>query len=265
MVRNQENAGYSRAVNAGVAKTSGAFVLISNADVAYTSESLEEMAAFMRQNPTLGAIGPQLIFPDGSWQRSYADVPGVASGIKLLLGLDNLRNVILRTAWPLRIDGGPHPVGYVDGAVMLVRRKAFDEVRGFDENLHFYAEDADFCCRLRKAGWEVMFDPQAVVTHVRGASSTQTKKTPDRYLEMRATAILYVVRKHSGMMAGRIYKWLEYIHFLKLRLVGRAWWRLLPVSRRAAVERKLLIFEAACRAWNRTEEIKPAERSPANV
>ena len=249
VLRNSENLGYSRAVNLGVARASRDYVLISNADVVYPEGSLEELAAFMSQNPTVGAIGPQLVFPDGSWQRSYANVPGIRSGLKQLLGWDNFRNALLRAAWPLRIDAAPHPVGYIDGAVMLVRRKAFEEIGGFDENLHFYGEDADFCCRLRRAGWEVMFDPQAVVTHVRGASSTRTEALPDKYLEMRARAIHYVVHKHSGRMAARVYRRIEYLHFLTLRLLYRVLRPAIPPSRRTSFDRKLRVFESACRSW----------------
>jgi len=60
---------------------------------------------------------------------------------------------------------------------MLLRRDAFEAVGGFDGGYFMYFEDMDLCLRLARAGWEVVFDPQAEVVHVGGNS---TRRAPYR-------------------------------------------------------------------------------------
>jgi hypothetical protein len=61
---------------------------------------------------------------------------------------------------------------FLKGAVLLVRREAFDEVSGFDDDFFLFAEDIDLCQRIRSAGWTIEYVPQASFVHV-GASSTE--------------------------------------------------------------------------------------------
>src|ERR1051326_9136268 len=191
-----ENCGYARAINAGVAETEGEFVLLSNADVIYTEGSVEELASYLRQNLDVGVVGPQLVFPNGAWQRSYGEVPSISAAVKQLFGISNFRRLLCKLLWPVRVDRYPRSVSYVDGAVMLVRGRAVEQAGGFDESFRFYGEDADFCHRLKSAGWRVVFDPDAVVAHVRGASSTKGGRGPQRYLRMRVEANAKIFAKY---------------------------------------------------------------------
>jgi len=62
-------------------------------------------------------------------------------------------------------------VGMLSGAAMLVRREVVAEVGGFDERFHMYGEDNEWCLRIKRAGWRLVFEPGAVVMHHGGASS----------------------------------------------------------------------------------------------
>jgi N-acetylglucosaminyl-diphospho-decaprenol L-rhamnosyltransferase len=64
------------------------------------------------------------------------------------------------------------------GAVLVIRRSAFESVGGFDESYFMFSEEVDLCYRLKKAGWEVHFTPAVTVVHVEGAS------TKENYTEM---------------------------------------------------------------------------------
>ncbi|GFN23664.1 hypothetical protein TAMC210_19810 [Thermanaeromonas sp. C210] len=141
-------------------------------------------------------MGPQQVFPDGKWQRSYGDIPGPLSSIKNILGITSSKHLLKALTWPwFRWDRKPREVGYIDGAVMAIRREAFEAVGGFDEDFFFYGEDVDFCMRLRKAGWKVVFLPEAKVIHVRGGSST--KVCPDdRFLKLQVQSNMLFLRKH---------------------------------------------------------------------
>src|SRR5256885_6863911 len=68
------NLGYGKALNLGISKTSSPIVFAANADTIFPEGSLETLARFLREQPRVGVVGPQQLFPNGSWQRSYGDV-----------------------------------------------------------------------------------------------------------------------------------------------------------------------------------------------
>lgn len=196
VIMNEKNVGYSGAINTGKRATNARLLVISNADVEFQSDTLNMLVNYMYQHPDIGVSGPQQVFPDGRWQRSYGDVPGLLCSIKNILGITSARHFLRALTWPwFRWDRKPRQVGYIDGAVMAIRREAFEDVGGFDENFFFYGEDADFCMRLRRAGWGVIFLPEARVIHVRGGSST--KVCPDnRFLRFQVQSNVLFLRKH---------------------------------------------------------------------
>jgi N-acetylglucosaminyl-diphospho-decaprenol L-rhamnosyltransferase len=84
----------------------------------------------------------------------------------------------------------------VSGACLLARREAFDAVSGFDERFFLYEEDADLCRRVRAAGFQVVFTPEAEVVHAKGRSMA---RTPERArFEYHRSHVLYY-RKHCGV------------------------------------------------------------------
>jgi GT2 family glycosyltransferase len=89
----------------------------------------------------------------------------------------------------------------LSGCFWVVRKTAFDQVGGLDEDFFFCGEDIDWCCRFRKGGWKVMFNPNAAAIHYGGGSS---ENAPIRfYLEMQKADLKYW-RKHFGR-TGRFY------------------------------------------------------------
>ena len=87
-------------------------------------------------------------------------------------------------------------VEWVSGTAMLVRRTAFEEVGGFDEDYFMYVEDVDLCWRLRKAGWDVRYAPTAGVVHAIGGSS---EARPLRMIAAHHRSLLrFAVRTTSG-------------------------------------------------------------------
>jgi GT2 family glycosyltransferase len=83
---------------------------------------------------------------------------------------------------------------------MLVRREAYDQVGGFDETFFMYSEEADWQRRMKDAGWEVMFNPDARVQHLGGASGANDAARISRHF---FESLDYYERKHHGF-AGLI-------------------------------------------------------------
>jgi len=172
-VQNSENS-YASGVNRGVAVASEEILVIANNDIEWLpTSSINSLVDCLERDPRIGVVGPQLIYPDGSWQRSYGRLPSVKEAMMSLTMLDSMWHGIVRLVFGHNwLPTRPKRVGYIDGAFMVVRRSCFEELGGFNEEYSFYGEDADFCWRAWKNGWKVVFVPDARVMHLRGASST---------------------------------------------------------------------------------------------
>jgi len=193
LLSNPKNEGFSKAVNRAAALSSGEFLLISNSDIVYTKGSIAKMIYYCKCDQNIGILGPQLVYPDGRWQRSYGDVPSIRQAIKCVFFIYSVKNALRRLSWPkIKFDFKPRCVEYIDGAAMLVRKDIWDSLGGFDERFFFYAEDADLCFRARKKGAKVIFFPSAKIVHFRGASysSFSTKNIVRMKLESDSKLVL---------------------------------------------------------------------------
>jgi len=250
LIRSSENLGYSKALNVGISKTNSPFVLAANADTVFPKSSLQALAKFLEEHPQVGIVGAQEIFPDGSWQCSWGDIPDIYEAIKTLLGMTSLVHTTRRLLMPYVAAPKARPVGYVDGAVMMIRRKAFDQIGGFDEGFRHYCEEADFCLRLRKAAWEVIAIPDIRVVHIRGGSSTKLEGYSDKFLRALATARCQLVRKHYQTWHVWLYVRIYTMHARKMLLMYRilAIVGCMPYARYSSTMAST--FEREARIWN---------------
>ncbi len=110
--------------------------------------------------------------------------------------IPGIRGLYWRT-WP---HDSARIVPWVKGAVLAIRREAFKAVGGFDESFFMYFEDADLCCRMKKAGWEIHFTPVTTVIHVGGASTDQVRT--DMAVQMLHSTNLFYQRHSSRLSIG---------------------------------------------------------------
>jgi GT2 family glycosyltransferase len=211
------NLGYGRSVNRGFRETAGQFVLLSNSDVIYCARSVQRLVEFLRNTPDVGLVGGQQLFPDGSWQRSYADLPGLWTGFKAAFGITTFQHAGRAWLWPFKVDRRPKDVPYVAGAVLLVRREAFEAVGGFDETFFRYGDESDLCVRTQKAGWRTVFYPGAQIIHVGGGDSTQVM--PLELYQNMVDADIRVARKYLSLRQAKVYVWLRYVEYRRLTLM----------------------------------------------
>ena len=159
--------GYGANLNLGVRALPDdvELVVLANDDVVFEDESLPRLVEALERDPQLAVAGPRLVNADGSEATSYGRFPTAADAIRELAILPRplWKRAQRRPAEPARPD-------FVIGAAMLVRRTSFDAVAGFDEDFFLNFEETDLCFRLQRAGWCVAWCPDAVVTHLQGAS-----------------------------------------------------------------------------------------------
>jgi N-acetylglucosaminyl-diphospho-decaprenol L-rhamnosyltransferase len=169
----QANLGMGAGNNAGMRVARGRYFFLLNPDAWVKGDAIEKLAAFADTHPDAAVVGPRLLNPDGSLQRSVRGFPtlwGLATEYLFIRKLAS-RTQLLN---PLYSGGFDHDetreVDWVVGAALLVRREAADAVGLFDEDFFMFHEESDWMFRFRKAGWNVWFYPGAEVVHVGGAS-----------------------------------------------------------------------------------------------
>jgi N-acetylglucosaminyl-diphospho-decaprenol L-rhamnosyltransferase len=176
-VRATRNLGYGTACNRAAQMTTGEYVLFLNADVMLDPTACMQLRLAADSQLRTAVVGPRIYGADGSIELSARAFPTVATG---LLGRSSRVTKMLarigRT--PAAVSGAlgsGGPVDWVSGACMLVRRQAFEQVRGFDEQYWMYWEDADICRRLKDRGWGTMLCPQAAAHHMTGSSGRSAR------------------------------------------------------------------------------------------
>jgi N-acetylglucosaminyl-diphospho-decaprenol L-rhamnosyltransferase len=171
------NVGFGRAANAGVAASSSGVVVLANADVRFEPDSLARLRDELLADRSLAAVGPQVVYPDGSPQASARRIPDLGTAIgHALLGRVHAGNRFTRRYRALDADPTlPRDVDWLSGCALALRREAFEAVGGFDPGYFLYVEDVDLGVRLQAAGWRLRYTPTARVTHRVGASTGQRR------------------------------------------------------------------------------------------
>ena len=190
-----ENRGLGAGWNIGIRETASRYVLLLNADAWLLGDALARLVAFADGRPRAAVVGPRLLNPDGTLQRS---VRGFPSLWRLATEYFFLRKMAPRTsAFNAFYAGGfdhdrVRDAEFVMGACMFVRRDAIAEVGLLDEDFFLFSEETDWCYRFRQAGWEVVFFPGAECVHVGGAAHG------GRVYRENLLGHLRFLRKHDG-------------------------------------------------------------------
>ena len=167
------NRGLGAGWNVGLRESETRYALILNADAWLVGDALARLVAFADEHPGAAIVGPRLLNPNGSLQRSVRGFPTLW---RLATEYLFLRKLAPRSRLLNGFYGGgfehdePRGVDVVMGACMLVRRAAVEQVGDLDEDYFLFSEETDWCYRFREAGWEVFFYPGAECVHVGGAS-----------------------------------------------------------------------------------------------
>ena len=171
LLENAHNAGFGAANNLALRKARGRYLLLLNTDAFPRPEAVRRLVDVLVQNPAAGVVGPRLLHADGSLQQSCFRFPSPAHAWCENLGLTRLGRWFVRLDDYRRWDHATErAVDFVIGACLLLRREVYEQVGGFDERFFMYQEEADWQKRIRDAGWQVLFTPEAEVVHLAGAS-----------------------------------------------------------------------------------------------
>jgi N-acetylglucosaminyl-diphospho-decaprenol L-rhamnosyltransferase len=215
-VLERENRGLGAGWNAGMEVAGGRYFLLLNADAWLTEGSLERLVAFADANPRAAIVGPRLLNPDGSLQRSVRGFPTLWRLATEYFFLRKLapRSRLLNSFYAGGFDHDEvREAEFLMGACMLVRREAVAEVGPLDEAFFLFSEETDWCYRFDCAGWQVLFYPGAECVHVGAAAHG------GRMLRENLRGHLRFLAKHRGeRYADRARRLLSWALLLRGRL-----------------------------------------------
>jgi len=216
VIRLDENVGFARAANRGIAETSGRLVLLVNSDADLSGDSIARLSAILDARPEAGAVGAALVGPDGELQFSCGRFLNPVNQCAESLGLSKLVHLswLRRTYASSELRGEAVTVDWCVGACLMIRRSALDDVGVFDERFFMYSEDEDLCLRLHRRGWTVLHAPNVTVAHLGGGSA---RRVLDRMRsEARASQNAFM-RKHFGVLSALSFRMLMALARLKPR------------------------------------------------
>ncbi len=169
------NAGFARANNAGMKIATGEFFLILNADTIILDAAIDKSVALLKNYPGAVGAGIQLLNTDGSTQISGAHF--IKGGLNTLLPLPYLGKLIRYLGYQFKSTvpsvqqvEKDIEVDWVVGAYMLVKASVIEKSGAFDEDFFMYAEEIEWCARLRQQGKLVLFAEPRII-HIGGATS----------------------------------------------------------------------------------------------
>jgi N-acetylglucosaminyl-diphospho-decaprenol L-rhamnosyltransferase len=199
LIENVENQGFARANNQGIRASRGRYILLLNSDAVLRPGAAARMIREFETHPTTGVVGARLLNPDGSFQASYADFPTLRGEFLLLTRLSRIVYGPTFPSYPERASRTRREVDWVFGACLMIRRTAIETVGLLDEEYFMYTEETDWCFRVRRAGWSVVYLPDAEVVHWSGQSA---QNAPERKRSQLYRSKWLFLHKHRGAAAA---------------------------------------------------------------
>jgi N-acetylglucosaminyl-diphospho-decaprenol L-rhamnosyltransferase len=219
LIESSSNIGFGAAVNLVAGQTQSDWLVAANADVSPRQGALATLLANAGEDPRAGVVAPRLVQPDGATQYTVHPFPTLRNALIFNLGLRRLiAGEMERVTFPA--DWDPDRAcnpDWVHGALLLIRREAWEAVGGFDERQWLYAEDLDLCWRLRRAGWLTRYEPAARVEHEVSAAAKESPWGASRDLRAQRATYAWMIEQLGSPttrlsavinLAGAIARWI---------------------------------------------------------
>lgn len=221
LVKNERNEGFAHAVNQGLERTRGEFVLVAQPDTELVSGSIRPMLQYLEENERYGAVAPRILNPDGSSQQAVCGLPSLWTPLAQAVERWDPEGPELKRRFALDFDDAEEAdVEAAHAVCILLRRRALSRTEAFDETFRLYYADLDVCRRLRDFGWRIRYLPEVRVFH-HGQRAIQQHSDP---LSVWNRDRMTYYRKHHGRFAGQWVKTCSAIAFAD-QCLGELWRR----------------------------------------
>lgn len=193
-----ENQGFAAANNLAIREADARYVLLLNPDTEVLGDAPSALVRFMDTQPATGACGARLLNPDLTFQHSCFRFPSLPMSFLDFFPINHrLIASRLNGRYPRRWYNQPFSIDHPLGACLMVRDEAISQVGTLDEGFFMYCEEVDWCYRIKQAGWEIFYTPDAEVIH-HGGQSTQQSAGPMLVQLHRSRDRFF--RKHYGSL-----------------------------------------------------------------
>ena len=177
---NKENGGFGYGMNQGLKNATGDYLVVMNPDVILKG-NLQVLVDFLNSHKEVGAIAPQILGHDGTvqdscrrfvtpWRFLVRQIRRIVTGNELVKNEKYDYSRIQTTDW-------------VSGAFIMIKREVYEMIGGFDEAFFMYYEDVDWCTRIWKAGYQVVYYPKVQVEYEGSRSARKDKKYARIFLQ----------------------------------------------------------------------------------
>ncbi|MBF8296342.1 MAG: glycosyl transferase family 2 [Bacteroidetes bacterium] len=197
LVASKSNLGFAKANNVGLKRARGKYILLINPDTLVQEDTLRVMLRFFEENHDVGLAGCKILNPDGTFQlacrRSF---PRPWAAFTKMVGLSALfpnSRLFGRYNLTYLSPDETYEIDAVSGSFMMVRRAAYEQVGGLDEDFFMYGEDLDWCYRIQRAGWKNYYVHSTQIIHYKGES---TKRSDLNEIRTFYQAMHLFVQKH---------------------------------------------------------------------
>jgi len=197
-----DNLGFARGVNTLIARSDAPWLFLLNPDAWPLPGAIGTLVQSAERHPRAAAVAPRLELPEGGVQHSTHPFPSLRVAATVAFGSSRIsrtraEDMLLEGAWE---HDRARQVDWAHGAALLIRREALEDIGGLDERFFMYAEDLEWCWRAGQRGWDIWFEPTAVVRHMVNVSGRQ------RYGRARTRAHIHSAfrffRREHGLAAG---------------------------------------------------------------
>ncbi len=219
---NPDNEGFAKANNLALRETQGDYVLLLNPDTRLRPRTLIEMVELMDASPEVGLAGIKLVRQDGQMDRACRrGFPTPWNSLGRFLCLDRLfpkSKMFGGYNLTFMDPDGEYEVDAIVGAFMFFRRATLEEVGVLDEKFFMFGEDLDWCYRVSRSDWKILYVGSKEVLHVKGASTRQNPQSMNTHFHR---AMLIFHKKHLEQQYPFFINWLVSIG-IGVRWVAKA-------------------------------------------
>lgn len=204
-VRSPTNTGFSGGHNLGMAAIQAELYLLLNSDAILRDGFFQEILKAAEAHPKAGLFAPRIAWEDGTPQVSAFRFASPVS--EFIRGINTGWATRILKRWEVAIGTEPDmaAIEWASFACIALRREMIEDIGPMDEGYFLYFEDAEYCLRARRAGWNIIWVPEAVAVHFRGGSgpvkamARERKRLPGYYYASRAR-FLYQAHGQAGLL-----------------------------------------------------------------
>lgn len=200
-IRNGKNMGFAYAVNRGMERSTGRYVLLLNPDTVIPPDAIAKMVRHLDRDREVGIASCVIRYPDGKLQDTIRRFPGFIDQLLVLLKLPHVFKRLPAIDRYMMRDKDPMVTQDVDsimGAFMFIRRELIDRIGMFDERYFIWFEEVDYCKMAVDAGFAVRHYADVEITHHKGHTfNKQSTILKQRWVR---TSLRKYLKKHHGLV-----------------------------------------------------------------